>query len=1045
VNLSAIAIRRPVLTVMTTLGLLVMGFVGLGRLGTDLFPDVAFPVVMVTVPYPGASPSEVENLVSKPIEDAVISLNGIDRVRSFAREGVSITWVMFKLGTDLPDAATQVRERVAQARGRFPGDAKDPVIGRFDVAGPVLVYALKGGGSLSAARKFADDVLKPELEQVSGVGAINVTGSGEREIQVALDRSRLDALNLSPAAVVARLKAENLNVPAGRYDEGVREISVRTVGELADVGAVRDVIVATAPDGSAVRLGDVAHVVDGFAEQRTLVRVNGVESVTFDVVKQSGQNTIEVGDAVKARLAGLAKRFPPGMETTVVFDQSRFVRNSVDQVKHDLFIGGVMAILVILVFMLDLRSTLISSVALPTSVIGTFFIMYLFGYTLNMMTLLALSLAIGLLIDDAVVVRENIFKHLERGVPPRQAALDGTKEIALAVLATTATIVAVFLPVAFVEGQVGQFFRQFGTTVSAAVVLSLFVAFTLDPMLSSRFSKSATDKHEGAFTRTVKRPFQWFFTNLEGGYRLILGWALRHKLITGVLAVGTLVLMKVVAGLTGNEFVSSEDRGQFVVEAEMPAGTSLAETSRLSALAEDKLRGAEREIETVFATIGPQGEVNKARWRVLVTPKNTRPHVAIANLKEEARRVVIEALPDAKVVVTDPPFIEGAATEAPIMIMVRGETYDDIVPLSNKVGEILRTTPGVQDVQVKYTPGRPELQVSIDRRKAADRGLPVAPLALAVRTAMDGEEAGRLRQGQDEIPIVVRLRAEDRQRPDDLANLTIPTMRGSVKLGDVATFRRGEGPQVIERENRGRQIPIWASPIGRPLGDIVKEIQPRLDKLELPAGASLSYDGQIRFMNENNEAMALTMGLGILFIFIILASQFESFIHPLTIMVTLPLAIVGAILGLFLTGNTMAMGALIGMILLMGLVTKNAILLVDRAIVRVRDHGEPPMQAILEAGPERLRPILMTSTAMSLGMLPTAIGNAEGSEFRAPMAIAVIGGVISSTLLSLVVVPVVYLTIENIKAKLGSFGSGRRRRARATVTGSELPAVSAAE
>jgi len=1024
-NLSAIAIKRPVFTVMMTLALLVLGVLGFKRLGTDLFPDVSFPVVMVTAAYPGASPDEVENLVSKPVEDAVIGLNGIDRVRSFSREGLSETWVMFKLGVDTADAATQVRERVSQIRYRFPSDVKEPVIGRFDFsAAPVLTYTLQGGGSLSQARKFADDVIKPELQQVDGVAAVNVTGGGVREIQIALDRTRIDAVGVSPAAVVARLRAENLTVPAGRFKEGAREISVRTVGELAGVEAIRDVIVATAADGSAVRLRDVGSVEDGFAERRTLVRVNGREAVTFEIVKQSGTNTVAVADAVRARLDGLKKAsFPAGMHTDLIIDQARFIRNSVDQVEHDLVTGGVMAILVILIFMLDMRSTLISSIALPTSVIGTFFVLYVAGYTLNMMTLLALSLSIGLLIDDAVVVRENIFKHLERGKAPREAALDGTKEIALAVLATTATVVAVFLPVAFVKGMVGQFFRQFGNTVIAAVVLSLFVAFTLDPMLSSRFSKSLTEKHDESF-RWLKRPFQWFFAQLDANYRALLGMATRHKLVVGIIAILSLLAIGIFANLAGSEFVNSEDRGQFVVEVELPGGTALEETARLSALAEQKML-QDKEVTVVFSTIGPLNEVNKARWRVVTTPKDKRT-VKIGALKDSARRAVLSTLPGAKVAITDPPFVEGAATEAPIMIDVRGNTYGDIVPVSQKITHLLRTTPGVEDVQMKFSPGRPELQVTVDRERAADKGLPLAPIALALRTAMEGEEAGTLRQGKDEVPIRVRLIELHRDRPDEIASLTLPTPRGPAKLSDVASFARGEGPQVIERENRSRQIAIWATPVGRPLGDIVQEIQPAIQKLTLPSGTSIVYDGQIRLMSENNEAMGTALLLGVLFIYIILASQFESFIHPVTIMVSLPLAMLGAIMGLFLTNNTMAMGSMIGIILLMGLVTKNAILLIDRAIVRVRDHGETPLQAILEAGPERLRPILMTSAAMVLGMMPTALGKSEGSEFRSPMAIAVIGGVISSTLLSLVVVPVFYLTIEGAKGRLSRVW--RRRR-----------------
>lgn len=1027
-NLSAIAIRRPVFTAMLGVAIMVLGLMGFRRLGSDLFPDVSFPAVVVTVPYPGASPVEVESLVVKPLEDSVVSLNGLDRVRSFSREGSGQLLVLFKLGVDVTEAASEVRERISQVRYLLPNETREPILQRFDVSGaPVLTYTLRGAGSLSELRQYADETLRPALEQVAGVAAVEVKGGAKRQVNVELDRSRLDALNLTPGAVVAQLRAENLNVPAGHFAEGAREISVRTLAEFQNVDQIRETIVATAPDGSAVRLRDIARVIDGFEEMRTRVRVNGEEAVTLEIRKQSGQNTVAVAHGTKAKMAELQPSFPAGVTASLIIDQARFIEGNIKQVEEDIVFGGLMAILVILVFMLDLRSTLISAVALPTSVIGTFFVMYVLGYTLNMMTLLAMSLAIGLLIDDAVVVRENIFKHLERGKSPRQAALDGTAEVALSVLATTATIVAVFMPIAFVEGMVGQFFRQFGITISAAVIISTFVAFTLDPMLSSRFA-AAPGAKRGTFA-WLAFPFEWAHTQVEATYRALLGWAVRHKLIVGALAIGSLFFMGFIAKLTGQEFVNAEDRGQFVVEAELPAGTSLEETARATESVETELL-QNPQIKVVFATLGASDQVNKVNWRVVTTSKLERKE-KLEQLKEVARQAASK-LAGARISVTDPQFVEGAATEAPIMINVRGDRYTDIEQATSAIEKILQSTPGIGDIQVRHSPGRPELAVSVDRGRAADHGLSATQVALALRTAVEGEEAGKLRQeGQkDDIPIQVRL--DERYRTDAamLANLSLSTPRGPVKLGDVVNIDRSEGPQVIERENRHRQITIWATPIGRPLGDVAAEFQPRIQKLTLAPGMSIFYDGQLRLMNENNSAMGVALLLGVVFIYIVLASQFESFIHPLTIMVTLPLALVGGILGLFLTKNTLAMGALIGMILLMGLVTKNAILLVDRAIVRVRDHGETPLQAILEAGPERLRPILMTSAAMTLGMLPTATGNAEGSEFRAPMAIAVIGGVISSTLLSLVVVPVFYLAIENLKARLsrGLRGRGRAKQ-----------------
>jgi len=1015
-NISAIAIRRPVFTVMMTVALLVLGWVGFRGLGTDLFPDVTFPVAVVTIPYPGASPTEIETLVTKPIEDSVVGLNQIDRVRSFSREGLSQTLVMFKLGKDIQEGATEVREKVAGIRWKLPQDIKEPTINRWDVsATPILIYTLSSDKSLSAARKYAEDVIKPALEQVEGVAVVEVKGGATREIRVELDRVKIDALHIDPSVIVMRLRAANLNVPAGHYDEGTKEVSVRTIGDFATVEQIRDTIVATAKDGSTVRLRDVAKVDDGFADRTVLIRSNGAETVSFEILKQSGKNTIEIADNVKARLAKLQAAVPKDMSVSEIFDQSRFIKENVHEVETAIIFGGAMAILIILIFMLDLRSTLISAVALPTSVIGTFFVMYLLGYTLNMMTLLGLSLAIGLLIDDAVVVRENIFKHLERGKPPAQAALDGTKEIALSVLATTLTIVAVFLPVAFVKGMVGQFFRQFGITISVAVVLSLFVAFTLDPMLSSKFSTTIHHDPKTDKFYFLKRPFLWFFQGMENVYRGMLGWAVSHKLIVGALAIGSLFFMGFIAKLTGSEFVNAEDRGQFVTEVELPAGTSVTETAARSAKAEELLR-KDPNVVTVFSTT----EGNKTKWRVITTTKDKRPNTPINALKEVARKAA-DTMQGGEVTLADPAFVEGAATEAPVMIDVRGSTYEDVLPAARELSKILVKTPGLTDVKVKFSPGRPELQLEIDRQKAADLGVAVAQVAMALRTAMEGEESGKLRvlatstSKSEEVPIVVRLAKPDRDTESALSKITIMTPKGPVKLTDVAKFNRGEGPQVIEREDRSRQIQVWAAVKGRALGDIVTEIKPQIAAMKLPTGVTIAYDGQIKMMGETNENMGLALMLGIVFIYIVLASQFESFIHPLTIMLTLPLAFVGAILGLFMAGTTLAMGAMIGIILLMGLVTKNAILLIDRAIVRVREMGETPLQAVLEAGPERLRPILMTSAAMVLGMLPTALGKGEGSEFRAPMAIAVIGGVISSTLLSLLVVPAFYVAIENLK------------------------------
>jgi hydrophobe/amphiphile efflux-1 (HAE1) family protein len=1014
-NLSGLAIRRPIFMSMVVLFFMLLGFVGLSKMGTERFPDVSFPVVVVNVAYPGASPNEVEQLVTKPIEDAVVSVNGLDRLQSQSREGVSTVIILFKLETDVKQAAIEVREKVAQMRFRLPTDAKEPSIARFDMgASPVLTYTLAGGGrSLNETQKYATDVIKPALEQVEGVASVNVLGGAEREVKVQLDLAKIDALHLSPLAITQQIRAQNLNVPGGHFDEGTREVSVRTLGEFKSIEDIRNAIVAAAPDGSNVRLRDVANIEDGFAESRTKIRVNGEPAVTFSVIKLSGSNTVGVSDSAKTRLAQLEKDFPAGMKSSLIVEEAKFIRENAHEVEIAIFFGGGMAILVILIFMLDLRSTLISAVALPTSVISTFFVMWLFKFTFNMMTLLALSLAIGLLIDDAVVVRENISKHLERGVEPRKAAEEGTKEIALSVLATTLTIVAVFVPVAFMSGMVGQFFKQFGITICAAVLMSLFVAFTLDPMLSSRFSKAHVHGAYDPYAK-LKAPFLAGFGAMESFYRRVLHWAVRHKLAVVLLGFGSCAGGCATGALNGFDFVNAEDRSQFVVNIEFPSGTRLEESAARTFQAEQELRKDKR-FTTVFSTIGVQGDVNKVSWRVLTLKKDERKE-GIAELKDVARKLLAD-MKDAEVTVTDPPFVEGAIQDAQIMVQVRGSSYEDIAPVARQFQKIMKSVPGIADVKMKYNPGAPELQVSVDREKASRAGIPVATIAMAVRAGIEGDEAGKFRQGKDEIPIKVRLGEADRDNAQDVLRMTMWTPSGPVALRDLAKVTRGEGPSVIEREGRERKILLTASPNGRSIGELAKDMTAAFNNVQLPAGASWHYDGQIKDMNESNTAFLYAILFAFLLTYIVLAAQFESLIHPLTIMVSVPFAFVGALFALFGSNITLAMGSIIGMILLMGLVTKNAILLVDRAIVRVREQGESPMQAIEEAGPERLRPILMTSAAMILGMLPTALSNGEGSEFRAPMAIAVIGGVISSTILSLVVVPVFYLLFERLRGK----------------------------
>lgn len=1032
--LSDVSIKRPVFTAMLSLCLIVLGVMGIKRLGTDLFPDVSFPVVIVNTLYKGAGPGEIETQVVKPIEDAVAGISGVDKIHSFSRENLGTVIVQFKLSTNLDRAVQEVRDKVAGVANKLPQDADAPVVGRVDLsAAPILTYAVSAQMSSQGMRKLIDDRIKPALAQLEGVAEVRITGGDVREIQVDIDLDKAKAAGISPLQIAQQIGAENLNLPAGRLQLGPSELTVRSLGQFRDVEELRALPIAKSKTGSQVRLDEIATVTDGVTERRTLARLNGNDAVIMEVVKQPGSNTLSVSGAVNKQLAEMAPVLGHGFKTTLLINQSELIQANTHEVWIALVFGGAMAVLIILMFLLDVRGTFISSLALPTSVIGTFFIMYVMDYTLNQMTLLALSLAIGLLIDDAVVVREAITHRLEQGEEPMSAAANGTKDVGLAVLATTLALVAVFIPVAFMPGIVGQFFKQFGVTMSVAVLISLFISFTLDPMLSARLAKARKPgevHQEGAVARALRGTFD----ATEVVYSKILRWVLSNKWKTVGLTVLVLVASFGAASRLGVEFMSPEDRSQFMVDLQLPDSASLSETESRTAQAEELIKHIP-EVTDVYSIVGLNGDVNKSRLRVLTTPKEARKRSVFA-IKEEARGLLAPALVSTKVNLGDPPVIEGLGDWYPIMVRVVGPDLKNVNAEAERVAQILRDIPGTADIRVEANPPKPELQLQIDRARANDVDLNAAALALQMRLAISGDVAAKLREGTDETDIRVRLSEKDRATPERVRQLEVFTPHGLRPVSDVAQVELADGPSVIEHENRERQIAVYAQlGGGAALGEIAQKLKARVAEKPLPAGYSIVYDGQIKSLDEQNDAFAIAFGLAFVFIYMVLASQFESFKHPFTIMVSLPLALVGALLALAVTGFHVSMGAMIGVILLMGLVTKNAILLVDGALQHLRE-GAGVDEALMKAGPRRLRPILMTSAAMAIGMVPTAIGKGVGSEFRAPMAIAVIGGVITSTFLTLLVVPVVFAGMEKL---------GLRRRLTAVTPAAPVPAVPEAQ
>ena len=1009
-GLSDVAISRPVFTAMMSLAILVLGLLGYSRLAVDLYPAVNFPFLLVQTVYPGASPADIERDVTDPLEDAVGGISGINKLQSFSRDSVSLLMIQFSLDTDLDEATNTVRDRIGAAGKKLPSAADPPLIRQVDIGAlPVLIVALSTDGGVNGTRQLAEDRLAPLLEQVDGVGVVNIVGGQKREIQVDLDLGKLAALGIGSREVAERIGYENISVPIGQFKSSDYTIAVRATGQFTSVADLGAAVIHNTADGRLVRLAEVATVTDGFVRPERYVRNNGTDAVTLEIVKKSGANTVEVSHKVLARLSEAVPKLGHQAAFEVIADQSREVEANADEVWVAIFFGGAIAILVILFFLLDWRGTAISALALPTSITGTFAMMWMLGFSLNMMTLMGMSLAIGLLIDDAVVVREAITRRLEMGEDAKTASSRGTAEISLAVLATTLSLVAVFVPVAFMSGMVGQFFKQFGLTIAVAVLISLFVAFTLDPMLSSRFSVARHGKRRGP-----ERVIESFLEGIDRFYQRVLAWALDHRWMVGVATLLVLVLTAFLALKLPTEFVPKQDRGEVLADVRLPVGTSLAVTNEVARARERELMAIPGVLR-VYTIVGHEDQPHRARFRVSVGDKGAATRTRSFAAYGDAVREILDRVPNGLANLTEPSIIEGLGDWPPFMVIIQGPELEGVQAAGAQVEALLRGIPGTSDVRITQEPGRPELVVAIDRAIAADRGIPTGVVGLTARSLVEGNLVGSLRDGGPEAQIRVRAAGRYTESAEAIANLPLPSPRGNVLLGDVASVSMGAGASAIMHHERMRAVTVWSQIApGGALGAVLEQVNAALAANPLPEGYTWEIDGQARDMAETAAAMGLAIGVAFIFIFMVLASQFESLVHPFTLMLSVPLAMVGAILGLALGGHSISMGSQIGIILLMGLVTKNAILLVDGALVHTRE-GMSPTDAMRAAGPRRLRPILMTSAAMALGMLPAAIGTGVGSEFRAPMAVAVIGGVISSTLLTLLVVPVGFVWMEQLR------------------------------
>ncbi|HEY0583256.1 MAG TPA: efflux RND transporter permease subunit, partial [Chloroflexota bacterium] len=973
-SLTNIAIRRPLFMLMVIGALLVVGGVSWTKLGVDLLPALDFPIVVVSTPYPGASPEAVDSLVTKRVEDAVASINDIDYIQSTSVEGVS-TVIIFFTDRAAKDSSIDVERRVSAIRGQLPSDVKDPTIGKFDPnAQPILLLTVSGNRDLGALQRLGEDKLQKRLEGTSGVAQVSLVGGLVREIQVQVDQQKLQARGLSILQVNQALAGDNVNVPAGNISQQGKDWTVRLDNQAQTPDELKTILVSTTANGP-VYIRDVATVLDTYKKVSNIQRTNGKSALGVTIIKQSSANTVATADNVKATLARLQPELPAGVNIDIAYDASVFTRHSLDDVTHELTQAVVLTGLVLLLFLHTFRSTLIVLLAIPTSLIATLGVMYFLGLSLNMMSLMGLTLTVGILVDDSIVVLENIFRHLQMGEGPREASINGRSEIGFAAVAITLVDVVVFAPIAFMSGITGQYFRQFGLVIVAATLFSLFVSFTLTPLLASRWYRKG-EHGDANPDQPTRNPLVLFgrlwdrgYDRLALGYRRVLHFAVgrwtRWTIVAFSIASFVGGIMLVTTGTLSTEFFPNADNGSLQVNLEMAAGTTLDVTNSATQKLEQRVM-AWPEVKQVFAQVGQGGGFGPAQSRFatlqvdLVEKKNrsrTPDQLSIV------ARTLASDIPGAKVTAAGVSQFGAGGSGSGVTVRIQGEDQSVLKTLAAQVADVVRTTPGTIDVSEGGVTGNPELVINVDRQQAADLGLTPSQVSSVLRTGLAGSTVSTFRPtGTTGWDINVILNPDERARVEQVGEIPIVTPKGStIRLGQIASVSTVSGPTQISRRDRQRSVSVTADLSGRTAGDVAKDVQAGLDKIVVPSGYKVTQGGQAQSQNESFGQILQALGLSVLLMYMLMVALFESLIFPLMIMFSLPLAVVGAFGLLALTGNTLNMLSMIGMILLTGLVGKNAILLVDFTNT-LRKRGLGRNEALLEAGPTRLRPILMTTS-----------------------------------------------------------------------------------
>lgn len=1041
--LTKMAVKRPAAMTMVIMFFVVLGLYTYGKIGVELYPDVNMPFVSVIVSYPGAGAEEIETQIVKPLEEAVSSLSKLKKITSVASEGRGTVGIEFELSADADQVALDVQKKVDAVKGFLPEDAQEPLVLRFDFnEAPVMILSLSSPLPADQTYDLANDLIKDRVQTLPGVAQVNIAGGRQREVRVDIDRTKLAGYGLSLSQVINQLKAFNLNVPGGRLDRPEAEYNVRVMGEFKSVDEVASLEIQM-DSGATIPLSSFAAVTDGYQDRREYSRVNGVEAVSLIIYKQSDASMVAVGDQVKKELKKIEKELPAGARLIISQDLSIFVRDALSSTRNNLLEGILTVGLVLYLFLREWRATMIVMLAIPTSLMAAILAMSIAGFTFNMLSLMGLGLCIGILVDDSIVVLENIYRHLKMGKSPEDAAIDGRSEIGLAALAITFSDIVVFTPIAFMSGMIGQFFRQFGLTVVFAALFSLFISFTLTPMLAAYMFK----KKEKSVARLVESSsrrcsifklfmdkFVSFTFRVQDDYHRLLLWCLSHRkrviLISGALFLASLSLIPL--KVVGGEFMPKIDQSMLNISIEMPIGTPITDTDQALKELEGFIAGLP-EVEYYHTTLGSSGGyegfstsgAHLGRVSVQLYKKSERER-SVWEVGDEIRRWGKENA-RGKVLVTENDSM-GGPEGAAVQIQISGKDTQKLNELAGQVKSIVSGTPGSLDVNTNWRLGQPEVQVAIDHRRAAALGLSVSEVASAVRAGLSGERAGVYRHEDKETDIVVRLEDFNRTDIGSLNGLIVKNKAGTpVMLGQVADIKIESGPTEIRRIDRQRSVTVTSNLRGRVLNDFQNDVETRLKSIKLPTGYKIAFTGETEAMQDTFTDMTKALALSIVLVYMVLVMLYESYGTPLIRMISLPLGIIGALTALAVTRNSLNMFSMIGLVMLDGLVAKNGTLLLDYTHTLMR-KGLTLKEALVEAGRTRLRPIFMTTFTMVFGMLPTALAMDEGAEYRSGMAWVLIGGLITSTVFTLLVIPVVYTLVADLRGRFkGRPGGGLRR------------------